>query len=215
MLNLDSSQPSIEIVPVRDPTTLEVTAFSEKETVRGEASSSFLLTRRLAPRADFVYGSNIGIPFLPGGLDRPASAPDAVMPSSTVVDFSSNLLSTPPGFVNGLDLGPALGAGAPAPAPAHAIPTPTPLGTGVVLALGDLLEGADMLGDAHDDDVVAGSSATLSSAQVCWLCASLTRRAPRLRRATGSRRCWPRLVQRRGPQLGWLRCVRPVHAEGF
>ncbi len=113
LAQLDASQPLLEIVAVRDPVTLEVSGFAEAPRASAEsAATSSSLTRRLASKTDFTFGSSSGLPFLPGGLDNaappPHSTPAAAAQARHPLDLSSMLLSTPPGFEAGVSFPPTV-----------------------------------------------------------------------------------------------------------
>lgn len=181
MLNLELSPAALEILPQRDAVTMEVVGFGEAPVARGSLSSSSALTRRLAARSDFVFGSSNGVPFLPGGLDAdPAAAPRAPAPTdvvdagaasaaATVVDFTRDLLSVPPGFARGATYElPVATQDIQTPAPAPPAPvadvTPSP---GAVVSIATLLASDGIVLEDAPVPKVLDTSHALVSCRSC------------------------------------------------
>ena len=183
MLNFELSPAALEILPQRDPVTMEVVGFGEAPVARGSLSSSSALTRRLAARSDFVFGSSNGVPFLPGGLDAdPAAAPRAPAPtdaadagaasaSATVVDFTRDLLSVPPGFARGATYELPVATQdiqTPAPAPPAAVPDVPPMPWAVV-SIATLLASDGIVLEDVPVPKVLGTSHALVLCRSCML----------------------------------------------
>eukprot|EP00041_Stephanoeca_diplocostata_P002800 m.29742 g.29742 ORF g.29742 m.29742 type:complete len:1321 (-) comp13774_c0_seq2:1735-5697(-) len=65
------------------------------------AATSSSMHRDVAPRQNFAFGESSGNPFHPGGLDRPDDVASRNPGAIIELDFSSNLLTAPPGFDRG------------------------------------------------------------------------------------------------------------------
>ncbi|XP_059165640.1 superkiller complex protein 2-like [Physella acuta] len=159
LLHLETCPPETTIHVERDPTTGQLLGFTEELIPDSSETSRNSLSLRRAPDLNSakvkqdVRGSNINLPFWPGGLDA-----DEVfnklgnsenIASSINFDDESQFLSTPPGFSCGMkfDSQPAVKPTA-AKAQGAAVPSDPS-----IISLADIMSGSDDidLGDSDDE----------------------------------------------------------------
>ncbi|XP_014671078.1 PREDICTED: helicase SKI2W-like [Priapulus caudatus] len=88
----------------RDPTTGQLLSYKEDAVGREDETSKNSTSMRRAPGPldEAVRGSSSNFPFWPGGMDEPSASMVAHSDGLQELDFENGLLSTPPGFSQGM-----------------------------------------------------------------------------------------------------------------